>query len=32
MQETEIYEQNLGLKQPWFVTDVKLDAQAYVNL
>ncbi|QDV61088.1 ISL3 family transposase [Crateriforma conspicua] len=28
MQETEFYQQILGLKQPWFVADVKLDPEA----
>ena len=28
MQETEFYEQILGLEQPWFVADVKLDTEA----
>lgn len=28
MQETEFYQQILGLEQPWFVADVKLDTEA----
>jgi transposase len=28
MQETEFYEQIVGLKRPWFVADVKLDPEA----
>jgi transposase len=28
MQETEFYQQILGLKQPWFVAEVKLDTES----